>query len=176
MPGTPETLQRQIIKTLLLKAINATDRKTAFSSFRQDWRTGHMAKHLTNDDLSRLVDVNLERHPFMTGKLCSDSGIGLMYTDSRITDDVLTNATRHYIPVLGVHDSFIVDFRRVRALKLFMRAAAERIVGVNLPVKTTHPDPDTILSRVVTRSRGYTQRLAEHVSRNGPLAVVKTPG
>ena len=54
VPGVPEGLQRKIIKTLLLKAINAGNRRAAFNSFRQDWRTGHMAKNLTNDELSRV--------------------------------------------------------------------------------------------------------------------------
>lgn len=122
----------------------------------------------------------------MRGKLCSDYGISLMYLDSQITDAVLTQATKYNIPVLGVHDSFIVDFRRVRALKALMGLAALKFVGVDLPVKTTHPGADEIthpearkhymLSREVARSAGYTQRLAEHRAQYGPLPEVVFPG
>lgn len=181
VPRTPKSLQRKIIKTLLLKAINARDKKSAFSSFRQDWCSGHMAKRLSNHDLSRLLEVILEKHPFMRGKLCNDYGIELMYLDSQITDHVLSRATWFNLPVLGVHDSFIVDFRRVRGLKLFMSLAAQDVVGVKLPVKTSDPEaeelpPNTYLaSRQVPRTQGYTQRLTDHVTQHGPLAEVRTP-
>lgn len=98
----------------------------------------------------------------------------------------MCQATKYNIPVLGVHDSFIVDFRRVRALKALMGLAALKFVGVDLPVKTTQPGADEIthpearktymLSREVSRSDGYTQRLAEHQAQYGPVAEVVFPG
>lgn len=95
-------LQRKIIKTLLTKAINAGNRKAAFSSFRQDWRTGYMARNLTNDELSCVLEGVLEIHPLLRGKLGNDYGLGLMYVDSQITDHVLTDATRFKPAVLGL--------------------------------------------------------------------------
>lgn len=176
VPGTPEKLQRNIIKTLLLKAINARDAKAAFRSFRQDWPTEHMAKRLTNEELSRLLRIVFERHPFLKDKLATDRGIGLMYVDSQMTDFVLTEATRFNLPVLGIHDSFIVDHRRVRMLKALMRAAAEEIVGVNLPVKATPSNVEDLRPEEPPRTPGYVQRLNEHVAEHGPLAELRLPG
>ncbi|WP_188078396.1 hypothetical protein, partial [Aquicoccus porphyridii] len=174
VPGTPEKLQRQIIKTLLLKAINAKNRRSAYNSFREGWPTGHMAKHLTNTELSQVMDAIIDKHPFMKRKLSEDYGIHLMYLDSQISDQVLSRTTNLGIPVLGVHDSFIVDYRRVRALKLLMAMAATTIVGVDLPATSNFvgadeiPDlqakakQDYMLSRQIPRTRGYIQRLDDH--------------
>ena len=63
-----------------------------------------------------------------------------------------------------------------------MRIAAETVVGVNLPVKTSDPDAETlshtdyVLSRQTSRSDGYVMRLAEHVAQYGSLASVMSPG
>jgi hypothetical protein len=37
VPGAPEALQRALIKQLVLTAINARDRKSAFVAFRDSW-------------------------------------------------------------------------------------------------------------------------------------------
>jgi hypothetical protein len=104
-----------------------------------------------------------------------------MYEDSQITDHVLTNATRFNLPVLGIHDSFIVDYRRVRTLRAWMGVAAKAVVGRDLPVKTSDPDAETLShteylsSRDTVRSDGYVERLDEHVTHDGPLADVNSP-
>ena len=180
MPGVPATLQRTIIKTLVLKAINAPDKASAFKSFRQDWPTGHMAKGLTNRQLEGLIDVFLEQHPYLGGKVCADHGIRLMYVDSCITDHVLTAATHESLPFLGIHDSFIVPYDRVLRLKELMRDASTRITGADLPVEATHPgldemEPEYALDyaqwRQTPRSAGYLRRLAAHEERHGLLGA-----
>ena len=37
VPGSPAALQRAIVKSLVLKAINARDSASGFRSFREDW-------------------------------------------------------------------------------------------------------------------------------------------
>ena len=148
-----------LVKSLVLKAINAQDRQAAFSSFREDWPTGHFAKHLTNRQLSRLLDSFTNRHPLLADKLCADHGIRLMFIDSCITDQVLTVATGFNLPVLGVHDSFIVAREEQDTLLQIVNTATREIVNSELSVE--------VLSQTLNavRSDGYRARLEHHQSQ-----------
>ena len=77
---------RKVVKRLVLTALNARDRDSAFRSFRDLWPTGHIAKTLTNAMLNNLVDKIEARHPFLDALLFSDRGIGLMNIDAQIAD------------------------------------------------------------------------------------------
>ena len=148
--------QRELVKSLVLKAINAQDRQTAFSSFREDWPTGHFAKRLTNRQLSELLDLFVTRHPHLEDKLCADHGIRLMFLDSCITDQVLTVATSFNLPVLGIHDSFIVAREDQETLLQVIQTATREIVGAELSVEVTSQTQNSV------RSDGYRARLHHH--------------
>lgn len=117
----------------------------------------------------------------MSWSLFSKNTRSFYYGDSQITDHMLPDSTRLNLPVLGAHDSFIVDYRRVGVWKLLMEAAAEEVVGVNLPVKTARPEAEDlphaayVATHQVPRSYGYVQRRTEHISCYGSLAKVRTP-
>lgn len=68
---------------------------------------------------------------------CFGSGIGaeLMRLDSEIALDVLCNLTRQGIPVLGVHDSFIVPKNSEELLREAMLDCYRRRLGVDPIVK-----------------------------------------
>ena len=76
-----------------------------------------MEKRLVLTALNNLVDTIEARHPFLDALLFSDQGIGLMNTDAQITDLVHRHFTAQAVPVLSIHDSFIVDCCRVGELK-----------------------------------------------------------
>ena len=78
--------RRRVVKRLVLTALNARDRDSAFRSFRDLWPTGHIAKTLTNAMLNNLVYKLEARHPFLDALLFSDQGIGLMNIDAQIAD------------------------------------------------------------------------------------------
>lgn len=63
-----------------------------------------------------------------------DQGIRLMYVDARIADRVLSAATARDLPVLCVHDSFLVDYRETKPLKLLMELSSRGVVGQALPI------------------------------------------
>ena len=158
-PEVSPLLQRELVKKLVLKGINAPTKPSAFSSFRQDWPTGHVAKALSNDQLTGLLDLFFEKHPHLSGKLCADHGIRLMYVDSCITDQVLTVATNLGFPVLGIHDSFIVAREEQETLLQIVNTATRELLGAELPVETFVPDLNP------NRSEGYLARLEQHRGR-----------
>jgi hypothetical protein len=73
--------QRKAVKLLVLAAINAKDRKSAFGAFRQAQQTGSVEKTLTNQELQLLLDTFLIQHPYLEDGICSDQGIRLMNVD-----------------------------------------------------------------------------------------------
>ncbi len=172
--GVPGDLQRKLVKRLILTALNARNRQSAFASFRDDWPAKHMAKTMTNDDLERLMAAFLARHPHLTDLVFADQGIRLMNIDSQIVERVYRHFTEQGVPVLSVHDSCIVDYARVGELKRVMAVASEAVVGRALPVSWTgvgldEVDPDmqddlkAWRNERVVRCDGYRERLAGRV-------------
>jgi hypothetical protein len=126
------TQQRKAVKLLVLAAINAKDRSSAFAAFRQTQPTGSVEKTLTNDELSLLLDTFLQQHPYLEDGICSDQGIRLMNVDSHITNFIIKEFVRRQKPILSVHDSYIVGIRDVELLEDCMRDASLQVVRADL--------------------------------------------
>jgi hypothetical protein len=160
-----------LVKALVLTAINATDEVSAFAAFRSDWPAEHPGKAMTNEQLKQLLVAFLTKHPQLDGVLCTDQGIRLMYLDSCIAASVLREFTQQSIPVLSVHDSFIIDYRHVGALKQAMERSAQEVAGGPLSISSSGPgldefqthDPWVVLDfvtwRQTPRCEGYLRRL-----------------
>ena len=138
--------QRNTVKLLVLAAINAKDRKSAFGAFRQAQQTGSVEKTLTNDELQLLLDTFLQQHPYLEDGICSDQGIRLMNVDSHITNHIINEFVKREKPILSVHDSYIVNTRDVELLRDCMTEASLRVVGVNLAAEQELPSYQQIMS------------------------------
>jgi hypothetical protein len=185
LPGAPEVLQRIMVKQLVLTALNARDRKSAFQSFRDGYPAGHLGKQMTNEELSSLLDAFVSKHPHLEGLVCADQGIRLMNVDARIAERVHRHFTVRGVPVLSVHDSFIIDYTRVLELKAVMSAAAHAVVGRALEVSQssvgldefiqTNENPEVVSDFIwwcqAPRSPGYWQRLTSWEARRGRIIV-----
>ena len=77
----------------------------------------------------------MEANPSLEASLCSDKGIGLMYTDSQITSVIINKFTAMGKPILSVHDSYIIGSEEVGLLVDAMKEATIEVVGVNLEAK-----------------------------------------
>jgi hypothetical protein len=127
---------RKTAKLLLLMAINAETEATAFSAFRQQARKGSLDKKLTNEQLALLLSHLKRKHAPIAHKLASGAGIDLMHTDSQITEIIIQRFTQRGIPMLTVHDSYIVPFGYDYLLKRTMEEAFEIVTGI------AHPEVD----------------------------------
>lgn len=171
VPEVDASGQRVIVKQLVLTALYARNRKAAFGSFRDGFPTGHFAKGMTNETLDTLLTAFTTRHPHLKQHLCADQGIRLMNIDSQLAAFVHGWFTGLGVPVLSVHDSFIIDYTRVGELKEVMAIASEAIVGKRLPtvqnglglLEAFADDPEGKLDfeswRETARSEGYLSRL-----------------
>jgi hypothetical protein len=182
---SPEQL-RELTKQLVLKAINAKDNLSAYSSFRSDIPEGDPAKHLKNTDLDQIIDAFVERNPVLRDHLFSDQGIRLMRLDSNITERIHNHFTQKGIPVLSVHDSYIVAIDHVDELRQVMRDASKAVVGrplrcgVDVPGYGELDDvPNDELKEYIGRltwdvykgeaaaCRGYVERMLDYEKRTG---------
>lgn len=90
--------------------------------------------------------------------------------------------TRRGIPVLSVHDSFIVPYTHVGLLKRVMTAAARAVVGKALAMESKwlgldemNGSSDVLLDfqtwRQTERCRGYLGRLTRWEERTGRVVI-----
>ena len=128
---TPDFLEsaertRAVAKQLLLIALNAKDDRSAFGAFREDAEAGSMEKRLTNKQLGYILDQLRDKHKPIAHRIASDAGIDLMYVDSTICEKVIQFFTGRRIPILSLHDSFIVPSGWEQELETqMMKAFAE---------------------------------------------------
>ena len=121
--------QRKVIKQIVMMAINAETRTKAFLAFRNRQATGSVLKSLLSDELHKLLDAFIDQHPEIEPFLCTGKGLGLMYLDSRIAESVIEQLIDKSIPVLCVHDSFIVAHHQKNELLQAMEHACNQIIG-----------------------------------------------
>ena len=171
-PTKNEFDQRKAVKLLVLMAINAKSRALAFSAFRSDKAKGDPLRKMTNDELSQLLDAFIEKHPKLEPFLCTGKGVELMYVDSRIAESVIEQLTDKSIPVLCVHDSFIVADKQKHELLRAMEHACNQVIGCNIrsdytkdglfdgfgKSKQTQKEPKKPPRKIV-RCEGYMRRM-----------------
>jgi hypothetical protein len=164
--------QRKVVKQLALMAINAKSRKSAFSAFRSSQAKGDPLKKMTNDELSQLLDAFIEKQPELEPFLCTGKGLELMYLDSCIAESVIEQLTDKSIPVLCVHDSFIVADKQKHELLRAMEHACNQVIGCSIrsaytkqgfrdwfeESRQTRKPPKWPLKKIV-RCEGYFRRM-----------------
>ena len=182
-PGLDGKQQRKAVKLLVLTAINAKDRKSAFGAFRKAQPSDSTEKTLTDNELDLLLNTFLQRFPYLEDGICSDQGIRLMNVDSNITNYIINKFVELQKPILSVHDSYIVSTRDVELLRVCMTEASVHVVGVDLAAEqevpsyqqimaTRYPDRDYhlqllghyLINPVNSKTSGYRQRLTEYQS------------
>jgi hypothetical protein len=119
-----ETMKlRDVAKKLLLIAINANDETTAYSAFRNKSPNGSEEKKMTNDQLSELLESLKLKHSRIGDQLASGADIFLMKTDSEITSKIISHFVDLDVPILTIHDSYIVPLGYEYELEEVMKRA-----------------------------------------------------
>ena len=126
--------QRSAVKLLALTAINAKDRKTAFMAFRNEMNREQAGEEnkisFTDDLLTVLLEGFLNENPSIAHYLCADKGVELMAIDGNITSRLIAHFTYKNIPILTVHDSYIVEFEYEDELIKVMNDACDKELGI----------------------------------------------
>jgi hypothetical protein len=90
--------------------INADSDKKAYQAFRNSDRKDKLGQSLTDIQLATLLDAFINKHPQFDGVLNTGQALRLMNIDSQIANLVIDHFTQKDIPVLCIHDSFIIQY------------------------------------------------------------------
>ena len=143
--GLTKEQQRGAVKLLALTAINAKDRPTAFMAFRDEMNREqryeqHKVKY-TDQLLTILLDGFLDENASIAHYLCADKVVELMSVDGNITSRLIEHFTYNNVPILTVHDSYIVEFEYEDERRASQLTANGRSKGHATDRHTKFPGP-----------------------------------
>lgn len=123
---------RRLAKHLMLILINSSSIEAAYAAFRHQTPAGDPKKRLTNDQLDQVTQSLAELHPTIADEFGADAGIRLQNTDSKITEKIVEEFLKPSVPVLCIHDSYIVPSGFEDHLVETMREAFTEVTGIDL--------------------------------------------
>ena len=124
---------RLVGKLFLLTALNAKDKKSGFAAARNTFTDENIRYkgQFDNEFLEDYLDKVKVKHPPLEEYLCSNAGVGLMNVDSQITEKIVKAFTTRGIPILCMHDSFIIQVQHDNELRTQMQKAVGQVSGTN---------------------------------------------
>lgn len=141
-PYQVEGVPRRVVKKFVLIGLNAKSQGSAAKALRQDDSIAEEDRHHFEDQFAFEItrDRILAKHGVLAGYFCSDLGIELQREDSEICRYVLNTLTAAQVPVLSVHDSFIVQKKHEAqlrdAMEMAYKASGAPLNGVCPRIKT----------------------------------------
>ena len=172
----PET-KRRIVKTLFLTAINAKDEKSCFQAVKSELQTEIPKFKFTFENLHSILQQLKDNHSEIADDFCNGKGVGLLNLDSQIAEYIIEKFVSSDIPILCVHDSFIVSTKQDNFLRKTMVEAVENITNKATPnIKRVgygfteihsnrHLDRDYYLDRMMENSAKSTKITNEYIYR-----------
>ena len=169
--------RRTLVKTLLLIAINAKDETSTFRAVKSELQNELPYYSFTFNNLRIILTKLKEKHPEIADDFCTGKGLQLMNLDGKITDYIIDKFTQNNIPILCIHDSFVVPFNQDNFLRTTMNEGIKIVTNKGIPNidrkalgfhevnSTKHLDRDLYLERInnlsqttPNKSRGYLYR------------------
>ena len=104
--------KRWLVKTVILIAVNAGSEKSAFRAIQHTDTPEDLIRPtglvLSNVLLTSILDKLKAKHSEIAEFFCSGAGIELQNVDGKITEKLIKSFTASNIPILTVHDSYLV--------------------------------------------------------------------
>jgi hypothetical protein len=120
---------RNLLKLVLLTTINAKDKKGAISPIQKEINFDSETYGWIKEEglsLKDLIEAFANRHEPIKHHFFSNAGLRLQRLDSEIADEVINHFTIANIPILCVHDSFVINPVYADELKTVMIDAVRR--------------------------------------------------
>lgn len=126
-------LLRQMFKQIALVSINSQSMSEALAAIRMKINTEKrelltIINDITDSGLSKYYMRWVKAHKYIAKYFNSDIGIKLQYYDSVIASGIIRHFTSKDIPVLVIHDSFIIEDKYEAQLKTVMIAEYEKVM------------------------------------------------
>jgi hypothetical protein len=168
---TTKEQQRAYVKLLVLMGINADSDKKAYQAFRNDDRKDKVANSLTDIQLEKLLKGFVNKHPQFDGILNTGQALRLMNIDSQIANMVIDHFTQKDIPVLCIHDSFIIQYDKEPELRRILNQATHQVTNsiIDHDIKN---ERNSYSGKVSGNIRGYEEPV--EVQLHTPIRVDPT--
>ena len=168
---TTKEEQRAYVKLLVLMGINADSDKKAYQAFRNSDRKDKLGQSLTDIQLAALLDAFIGKHPQFKGVLNTGQALRLMNIDSQIANMVLDHFTNKNIPVLCIHDSFIIQYDKEPELRRILDQATHQVTNytINHDIKN---ERNTHHGKVTGNIKGYEEPVV--VEYHTPIRIDPT--
>jgi hypothetical protein len=124
-------LKRQIVKIILLHIINAKSRKAAIKSITMTINFDSTLYEYVNQnklDYLSFIDEILITHNSIKKYFFSGQGIKLQNFDSMMAEAVINHFTSLGIPILCIHDSFVIAADKTKDLDAVMTKKFELVL------------------------------------------------
>ena len=126
---------RSLLKVIVLVAVNAKSRKQALEALRYKIRTTDREEFgwFTEGDydLKDILNRFVKKHEPVQSSFFSSNTFSVMYIDAQIAEYIINHFTDQGIPVLAIHDSFLINRVHEGDLRSVMQTACNTI-GVKL--------------------------------------------
>jgi len=168
---TTKEQQRAYVNLLVLMGINADTDKKAFQAFRNDDRKDKVANSLTDIQLGELLKGYIDKHPQFDGILNTGQALRLMNIDPQIANLVIDHFTQKDIPVLCIHDSFIIQHDKEPELRRILDQATRQVTNytINHDIKN---ERNSYIGKVSGNIKGYEETIVVEYHtpiRNEPI-------
>ena len=123
---------RQYSKGLLLALLHTDNETSAVSSGNYTLHKDHELRKMLKDrniSAKSLIERFKKEHPLIAHLFCDKIGLKLMNLDGKIALEVVENFTSRNIPILAIHDSFIVTIDKRDELEKVMQEAYYKHTG-----------------------------------------------
>lgn len=127
--GLSEEDSREIGKSVLLMSFNLTKEERLFKAVKNELQETIPHYSFTFPNLRKVLNDLRKIHVDIADDMLSGIGLNLMNIDAKIAEYVIIRFTQSDIPVLCIHDSFIVPIRQDGFLRTCMKEAIETILS-----------------------------------------------
>ncbi|WP_347831353.1 hypothetical protein [uncultured Planktomarina sp.] len=168
---TTKDRQRDYVKLLVLMGINADSDKKAYQAFCNNNRKDKLGQSLTDLQLAKLLKGYIDKHPQFDGVLNTGQALRLMNIDSQIANMVLDHFTNKNIPVLCIHDSFIIEYDKEPELRRILDQATHQVTNsiIDHDIKNVR---NTHKGKVTGNIKGYEEPVV--VEYHTPIRIDPT--
>lgn len=126
---------RSLLKVIVLVAVNAKSRKQALEALRYKIRTTDREEFgwFTEGDydLKDILNRFVKKHEPIKSSFFKSNTFSVMYIDAQIAEYIINHFTDQGIPVLAIHDSFLINRVHEGDLRSAMQTACNTI-GIKL--------------------------------------------
>jgi len=143
---------RSLLKQVLLTSINGESKQNALGAIQKEVNFNKDEYQWVIDegiDLGELIDKFSKTHSPISKYFFSGHGVKLQNLDSNIAEMIVNEFTRREIPVLCIHDSFIVPSQYKDDLLVSMKKAFRKALSNAYPEwKSIVPKVDELMERI----------------------------